>query len=627
MKKKSLLFLILSFLCVGLISGCGEETFQITTEVADKEGGYITGSGSYVKGNTVNLRVYVNSGCTLQDVEFTKKDSAVTTNVAMEESPDRKYMYYDFAVTDDTIGNYKANFDCSRGNTTNQGSINIKNKVKFYIIKTAESQMSDSDPFNLRSDASSSEVPYIELSTNTAITEVKKGSTVITKNIRNVPKYPNEKFTWYKCSSFTSYTKRESDLFDQSAKISTDLNLCGFGEVKDPVNEVKEGIELFASNSTGVVITSGEYSAHVKNLNVKANDTRNKTYIKVFKTAESTNIVGVYIDGYYYEYIKGETDTRVTALQVVKANGENYESVSGLKLENISTIYPYIKLKDIDITKVEKISSNSTGTVYKVNDGAYLITINDGGQIVEFVDKTDGETTYTISYPSSITNVSIAKYKDAYLIQVSSNRTSLNEELKKINNTYESSIKISQGYGETVEKQLSKNNTLQNLLKRYSYTWKLLADNETTCTSSSRSISQISEYIEGTVKLCAYVPEDSMSIDEINTTLNKIDSFDTKIKINYLGADHDVASYINTNFDYTGVDVITSNLFSVLRSISTKFSSFSYNESSKLYTIYVESTSLTIKFSDDKTKIENIDYRANDGTTYKYTFSNFTLKA
>ena len=35
MKKKSLLFLILSFLCIGLVSGCGEEKFSITTEVEE----------------------------------------------------------------------------------------------------------------------------------------------------------------------------------------------------------------------------------------------------------------------------------------------------------------------------------------------------------------------------------------------------------------------------------------------------------------------------------------------------------------------------------------------------------------------------------------------------------------
>lgn len=625
MKKKSLLFLILSFLCVGLISGCGEETFQITTEVADKEAGYMTGAGSYVKGSTVNLRVYVNSGCTLQNVEFTKKDSTVTDTVAMEESSDKKYMYHDFAVTDDTIGNYKANFDCSNGNTTNKGSTNIKNKVRFYIIKTAKTGKKDSDPFDLRSDASSSEVPYIEVSTNTAITEIKKDNTVITKNIRNVPNYPDEKYTWYKCTSFTSYTKRESDLFNQSTKISTDLNLCGFGEEKKPVNEVKEGIENFASSSDGVLITSGNYTAEIKNLNAKAEDTQ-KTYIRVYeKTTNETR--GVYIDGYYYEFIKSSNkDTRVTALQVVKANGENYESVSGLKLENILTIYPYIKLKDIDVTKAEKYSSNDAGTVYKVNDGAYFITINDAGQIVEFVDKTNGETTYTISYPSSITNVSIAKYKDTHLIQVSSNKEKLNNELEKINSTYESSIKVAQGYGETVENKLSKNSDLQPALRRYSYTWKLLADNETTCTSTSTSISDIPEYIQDTLKLCAYVPEDSMSIDEINATLNNIESFNVSIKINYLGEDHEVKNYTNINFD-SNDDPISSKLFSDLKNISTKFSSFSYDESSKLYTIYTGSTSFTIKFSEDKTKIEKIDYRADDGTTYKYTFSSVTLKA
>ena len=638
MKKKSLLFLILSFLCIGLVSGCGEEKFSITTEVEDSEAGYAIGGGTYVKGSTVNLRVYVNAGCTFSGIDFTKKDSSLTERVnGIEDSPDKSYKYYDFAVTDDTIGNYKAIFDCSKTNTTNKGSSTAKNRVKFYIVKMEGTNQKDSDPFGLRTDASSSDVPYVEVANNALIGEIKNSSgTVITTNIRNVPKYQNQKFTWYKCNSFENYnTPVEKDKFDSlTMKISANTNLCGFGTEKKAEEEVKEGIESFVKNSKGMVVTSGEYSAHVKNLfNISTPDSKNRTYIKIFTNGENEKIKGLYSAGTYYEYteIKDKdgnvTSTKVTSLEIMKETNKGYVNVAGIELKNISDLYKYIKLMDLKVTSATKDSNSSKGTVYKVNNGEYFITIDAGGQIVGYKDSNND--TYTIKYVESFTETSVAKPKDTYIIQLSSNNTVLNGQLNEISKNYDTAIKISQGYGETIQKQLAKSEELQEKLKIYSYTWKVLDDGDV-CSKDAKSIADAPEYIEETLRLCAYVPENSMSIIEMNDYLNKIQTFDTNIKITYLGDDHTIKTYTEKSFDSTvdETDSVTGKLFGDLKNIANTFTSFSYNELSDSYVINVGSTSLTVKFGDvvdGKRIIEKIDYRAEDGMKYTYVFSNFTF--
>lgn len=639
MKKKSLLFLILSFLCVGLVSGCGEEKFSITTEVEDSEAGYMTGGGSYVKGSTVNLRVYVNEGCTLNGVNFTKKDSSITEKVSgIENAPDGSYKYYDFAITDDTIGNYKASFDCSKTNTTNKGSSTAKNRVKFYIVKMDGTSQKDSDPFGLRTDASSSEVPYVEVANNALIGEIKNSSgTVITTNIRNVPKYQNQKFTWYKCNSFENYnTPVEKDKFDPlTMKISTNTNLCGFGTEKNNIEEVEEGIKSFVNNSNGMVITSGNNGAHIKNLfNRLTADSKNKTYIKVFTNGKNEKIKGLYYAGTYYEYTEVKdkdgnvTSSKITSLEIMKENSnKEYVNVAGIELKNIPDLYKFIQLMDLNVTSAVKDSTNSEGTVYKVNDGEYFITIDAGGQIVKYKDSNND--TYSIEYVTSFQETSVAKPKDTYIIQLSSNNETLNKQLSAINQNYDTAIKISQGYGETIQKQLAKSVGLQEKLKIYSYTWKVLDDGGV-CRKDAKSIAEAPEYIEGTLKLCAYVPENSMSIIEMNDYLNKIQSFDSNIKISYLGNDHIIKTYTNKNFDSTDeIDSITLKLFGDLKNISNTFSSFSCNDSADIYVINVGATSLTIKFSDAASEnkiIETIDYRAEDGMKYTYEFSNFVFK-
>ena len=311
----------------------------------------------------------------------------------------------------------------------------------------------------------------------------------------------------------------------------------------------------------------------------------------------------------------------------MKENNKEYVNVAGIELKSISDLYKYIKLMDLNVTSAIKDSTSSKGIVYKVNNGEYFITIDAGGQVVEYKDSNND--TYTIKYVESFTETSVAKPKDTYIIQLSSNNTVLNEQLNKISKNYDTAIKISQGYGETIQKQLARSEELQEKLKIYSYTWKVLNDGDV-CSKDAKSIADAPEYIEETLRLCAYVPENSMSIIEMNDYLNKIQTFDTNIKITYLGDDHIIKTYTNKNFDSTDeIDSVTVKLFGDLKNIANTFTSFSYNESSDSYVINVGSTSLTVKFGDvvnGTRTIEKIDYRAEDGMKYIYAFSNFTFK-
>ena len=136
MKTKGIAFSLLTAICLGAV-GCGAEEYKITASSATPEHGYVTGGGSYTMGSTVGLKIYSNLGCTLQSIKF------VNSNGDMEEYTDfdaieNKYHYYDFVVSDKTIGHYEPQYDCSVSNSPQSYDIQSKYTVAYKVDLNAD---------------------------------------------------------------------------------------------------------------------------------------------------------------------------------------------------------------------------------------------------------------------------------------------------------------------------------------------------------------------------------------------------------------------------------------------------------------------------------------------------------
>ena len=92
MKKKGILFSLLSMLCLGLVAGCGEDTYKISAVPENYEYGYVTGGGEFTMGSSVNLKIYTNTGCKFDRLVLTKN------NKRIEEYTNLTYMNFPYKL-------------------------------------------------------------------------------------------------------------------------------------------------------------------------------------------------------------------------------------------------------------------------------------------------------------------------------------------------------------------------------------------------------------------------------------------------------------------------------------------------------------------------------------------------
>ena len=138
MKKKGILFSILSMMCVGLATGCNETpSYRIKTEVNSKEYGSATGAGDYKIGSRADLKFKPNLGCKVERIEFKKSSQEDVEDVKnyFDASEDGSYTR-SMTITADHIGTYTAVFDCNSNNpSTNVEESGMPLKVTYTLGK------------------------------------------------------------------------------------------------------------------------------------------------------------------------------------------------------------------------------------------------------------------------------------------------------------------------------------------------------------------------------------------------------------------------------------------------------------------------------------------------------------
>lgn len=135
MKRKGILFSILSVMCVGLASGCNEDpSYYVEAAVNNKEYGYAVGTGNYKLGGPVMIKFYPNLGCDLNSVKF-EKASDDPIEVSASRSNDG-YYYLNQTLTADNAGKYTAQFECTPNDPNQLADQNaVKYDVRFVLFE------------------------------------------------------------------------------------------------------------------------------------------------------------------------------------------------------------------------------------------------------------------------------------------------------------------------------------------------------------------------------------------------------------------------------------------------------------------------------------------------------------
>ena len=156
MKTKGIAFSLLTAICLG-VAGCGATEYKITASAATPEHGYVTGGGSYTMGSTVGLKIYSNLGCTLRSIKFVSPEGESAEHTDFE-AVDNKYHYYDFIVSDKTIGHYEPQYDCSSTNAP--GSFNVKSEYKVTYKVNLDADVSTDEVVEERNVPAGTKAPW-----------------------------------------------------------------------------------------------------------------------------------------------------------------------------------------------------------------------------------------------------------------------------------------------------------------------------------------------------------------------------------------------------------------------------------------------------------------------------------
>lgn len=620
MKNKCLLFsLILSF-CLILVSGCGETTYDITTSVNDEEYGYISGAGKYVMGSTVNLKMYPNYGCEIKELKFENSE-----NIGFESVEGEDYYLASFVVTDKTIGNYAAQFDCMSNEISGDKYL-TKYKVKYLIKRDG---YTINNPFQLEN-----------TDNGTGYEEIVAGRK-ITRNISYV--YGIEGFNFNtKVLKWYTDSECQNEFKYLETPITQDITLYGKEFDLEYNNELQNAINMF-KNTDNMIITSSIRSTNT--LTEKAtiykfvNDAKTQdTQIGIQKVGSGTN-------PYLYAYKMGKASSQKAGIDYY-AYGDYYEyrtggdsnngkyaklnlSTSQFSLKDIDNIYRYIKIKDITISENTELEANATcdyesnGVVrcYTYN-GYDFILVN--GMIRVFKDS---KYSYEIEYDAKTTSLTILNSVDMYSVKIvleKEDGVTGDLDLNSVNNNFDKSIRIVPALNENLENKLNNNASLKEILSDFDYSWHQM--NGTNCKTGKGSEYNFQSSISGNMNICLLLTSSSSEFKEAieNTKYFNIgaelNAFDETIVKKYYNVDS-VSSTID------GVDKITSHLMEKLKSyISTGTDALTplfKKQEDGSYDIYDQDNttkimSITLTEGSNK-KIKEITY-IYEGVSYEYTF-------
>jgi len=498
MKKRNILFVIFSVLCLNLIAGCGETEYTINASSADTECGYVTGGGKYSIGDKVTLTVHKNLGCTFSKLGFTSSVTNVTSTVSNFNPGGSQNGYddvaeYTFTVTEDNVGSFVFYFN-------NKTPLNSSGTVSFEGTTSTTTSGSSSGGGN--GGGSSNPANPTTYQVNYRVYGEAGGSPLYTytetvdygfrpsKNYTYIntsnANLKNKKITWYVDSSFTTnYTGNESNtvytLYGKAEEM-TAKNLID--EIAKNL-QVSQGVKFVEKDSEDV-----NYYKEATVVGLKDYYSTSKDVKKISITVNSNMCDGascylkqdlVLKDGRYDEV--RYTSSLEKDIVVGFSLGNNTFNIN-----QINDLYKFIEVADLNSSSytdgsiIEGSASYTLENVkYEIGDNAnssvvidkkYTLTVNGknlslytyNGKLYKIEN---GTKTIELTYDDTLVADSLDGHSEQmYFVKL---YTNIHHSITDINNNFDTILKVIPSRRETLGSALEK----VELLKGYSYTVRL----------------------------------------------------------------------------------------------------------------------------------------------------------
>ena len=470
MKRKSILFFILSIMCFGLVAGCNDnaETVYLEASVNSEEFGYAEGTGNYEIGSTAVLKFYPNYGCSENPVfKFEKSDpEAKVQNIPELSSEIAPGGYYSVTVSvkAESAGKYNVDFLCKSNAPVRIDGTNITigadNKVTFKLMDVT-------DPENAKEITN---VYFDKDETKDNIQMFTSGSKINEQDLIYHPDVEGKIF--WETSMGVEYKFNDS--------ITGDLNLIG--KVNLNVDNVVEGaIDKFnASTSVFVSTDDGHTTASISGEIGKVTNENSHDQLKMLVKegeTETKKIVRVLADGKYQYY----TDDNASTLVGFDLNSAD------VTIKDIKELYQYLEIGEIDVKdgdysvsrvyegetqKREIVSSNGNEYncfVYEVKKGEdlYVTLYVSSGRIIQSVLAESGK---KMIYGVHTDSIKSDSSKEAvWLLRLYSDDGDLNSDLEQYQTSFDKILKVVPGRGDTLSSAIGKDSALESLLRQYDY--------------------------------------------------------------------------------------------------------------------------------------------------------------
>lgn len=607
MKRKGLLFSMLSVICVSLITGCGETTYDIKVNTSSNERGSVSGGGSYTMGSEVNINIYPNKACSPTYLTFVKgEESSDITNLT--KVGDNHYKYT-FVVKEETIGTYTVHYECE-SREANSTTTTMKHHVNYFVYDASEGK-------------------YLSLKS----IEVPDGGTA-----ENIEYYENKgKYIWYTDSNCTKNLSCQTGTeYKFTTKITKDLDLYSTINIRDSNKLVEDAINKFKNssylqvsentpayneNELQSLISTGD-SAKILNLD--------KGYDKMNMSVNTSKTTSAYIldKNFYYD------QTGASGTKKIKLEGSNFE------FKDITHMYKFVNIIDnsegYDFQKVTDKTIKSgimcgveqTCDIYKGTKAEQesLIVYIYNGTLYGF--GFENENIQVVEYLKTLTSAGTANNKDTYFVKLFSDDEAFNEKLESINSNFEEIVTITPNIGETLENVIKEKLANKNI-KAYSYTLNKYVSSTGQCSNNSFDLtSSITSNLEVCLKVQSAITKVQDAVKELENG-----GFTLTSTIKVFGEDTTKSFTVNAteNSDAltdkpTGINDIQWGMIEKLKDVmADKYDSFKYDETTQLYSLYDSNETkvafIAVKLNEtDATKIDTVLYFDGENT-YTTTFT------
>lgn len=446
-------------MCVGTLAGCGEDKYKIEVVVSNAEYGRVSGGGNYAIGDTVTIKVEPNLGCEFAGLTYVNADG-------VEETSPLK-----FTVSTETIRKYTANFSCV-GN--NPESIEEEHSLKYTVTYKYYRNGESTEYTGVSNDDKSEIVLHGRKIEEKVYVDGILGS-----------------LKWYTDGSFITE-------YDFDSIITENKTLYA----KEQPVDASDVLNDFRNSKSLLIAEEGGGSVIVNNM-----DTLNDA-------DDSNNTISISKDGDIF-YQNGTSDL------YFYNSGENSKiKLEGFALEDITDVYKYMELKDLDISSYT-VSKGSDYNQLDINDGdikVYSLWVQEG-KIVKF-QKGDGNL-FTVTYNSGgvmIPNNAL----NAYFISVYSNDEDVSEHFVDINKNMEKFLSIIPSKGQNLESILNDFYSSDSFLKSYAFNWTNYSSSENVCFGDpfAIAISSNKNVCFNVVKRFSDIPFDSLqNVNSIKTSV------------------------------------------------------------------------------------------------------------